>query len=42
MKGKNRLDTPPLLGKWSNLYWAVMLNLVLWLTVFYLFRKVFE
>lgn len=38
----NHIENPPILKKWSRLYLAVMVNLVFWLTAFYLFRKVFE
>ena len=37
-----KLENPPILKKWSRLYWAVIINLVTWLLIFYLFRKVFE
>lgn len=33
---------PPIFKKWSHLYLAVMINLGMWLFVFYLFRKAFE
>jgi len=35
-------EKPPIMKSWSRLYWAVILNLVFWLTLFYIFRKVFE
>jgi len=42
MKNNSKIDSPPILKKWSRLYWAVMINLVLWLLIFLIFRKVFE
>jgi hypothetical protein len=41
-KNYTEIESPPILKKWSRLYWAVMINLVSWLLVFYAFRKVFE
>lgn len=35
-------ESPPILKKWKNLYWVVMLNLIGWLIVFYIFRRIFE
>jgi len=35
-------EAPPILKKWSRLYWVVILNLVFWLSTFYLFRRIFE
>ena len=39
---KNQIENPPILKKWSRLYWAVMLNLVFWLFAFFIFRRIFE
>lgn len=33
---------PPILGSWRRLYFAVLLNLVLLIVLFYAFRKAFE
>jgi hypothetical protein len=41
-KTENEIESPPILKKWSRLYWAVMINLVGWLLIFFIFRKVFE
>jgi hypothetical protein len=38
----NQIENPPILKKWSRLYWAVMINLILWLSAFYVFRRIFE
>jgi hypothetical protein len=35
-------DKPPILGSWKKLYFLVMINLVGWLTVFYIIRRIFE
>lgn len=35
-------DAPPILKKWSRIYWVLIINLAGWLLLFYLFRKVFE
>lgn len=35
-------EPPPVLKKWSRLYLVVMINLVLWLLIFYVFRRLFE
>jgi len=43
--GKNnvqQIEPPPILKRWSKLYWVVMINLVAWLLVFYTFRRIFE
>ena len=35
-------ESPPILKKWSRLYFIVMLNLVFWLLLFFSFRRIFE
>lgn len=35
-------ENPPILKKWSRLYWLVIFNLGFWLLIFFLFRKAFE
>ena len=40
---KNNIEEkPPIFKKWSLLYYLVLANLVFWLTLFYIFRRVFE
>jgi hypothetical protein len=41
-KNHSEIESPPILKKWSRLYWVVMINLVGWLLVFYTFRRIFE
>jgi len=41
-KTEHEIESPPILKKWSRLYWAVMINLIGWLLIFFIFRKVFE
>jgi len=41
-ENQNQIEGPPILKKWSRLYWIVMLNLVFWLTSFFIFRRIFE
>jgi hypothetical protein len=38
----NNEAPPPILKKWSRLYWAVMINLAAWLLMFFIFRRIFE
>ncbi|MFC2134606.1 hypothetical protein ACFLTH_08320 [Bacteroidota bacterium] len=35
-------EPPPIMKKWSRLYWLMIINLIGLLLFFYLFRKVFE
>ena len=35
-------SSPPILKSWSRLYTLVIINLVLWLVVFYIIRRIFE
>jgi len=42
MEENNNIESPPILKKWSRLYWIVMLNLIFWLSAFYIFRRIFE
>jgi len=35
-------ERPPILGSWKKLYMLVLVNLVGWLTVFYILRRIFE
>lgn len=35
-------DTPPILKRWSRLYWLVIINLLFWLSAFYVCRRIFE
>jgi len=33
---------PPVLKRWPRLYGLVMMNLVFWLALFYIIRRIFE
>jgi len=33
---------PPILKSWKNIYALVFTNLIFWLTVFFIFRWIFE
>lgn len=35
-------ERPPILRRWSRLYVIVMVNLALWLLMFYILRRIFE
>ena len=44
MTGNHNIEDerPPILGSWKKLYLLVLINLVGWLTVFYILRRIFE
>jgi hypothetical protein len=42
MNEKEQSSAPPLLGSWRRLYMTVLANLIFWLVVFYIFRRIFE
>jgi hypothetical protein len=33
---------PPILKSWSRMYLAVIINLIFWLSTFYIIRRIFE
>lgn len=35
-------ESPPIFKRWSRLYSLVIINLIFWLTFFYILQKVFE
>ena len=35
-------EKPPLLGSWKKIYFAVLLNLIVLIILFYLFSKAFQ
>jgi hypothetical protein len=41
-KETTQKEKPPILGSWKKLYFLVMINLVVWLAVFYIIRRIFE
>jgi len=42
LKNNNTEEKPPFFKKWSTLYWVVFANLIFWLSLFYIFRRIFE
>lgn len=41
-KTQTENNNPPVMKSWFRLYTLVIINLVFWLSVFYLFRRMFE